>query len=323
MSSVHLNRGPIPEFCLDFANAWGEPTHKALFRHDVEDFIVEEDLGFSPVGAGEHLLLHIRKRNQNTRWLAAALALQYGIDEVDVGYCGLKDRRSVASQWFSVCQPGGVGKPSMDIEGCELLAWGRHTRKLRPGMHLANTFVIKLHFGEGAREDIDQRLGQILEQGVPNYFGEQRFGIQGNNLAEVAYILAQPKPRFRGRRGGLYLSAARSWLFNLVLAERVKAGDWSSKIDVDGPLWGRGRSPAAPRIADLEKEILAPWQHWCHALEHSGLRMERRPLAMRPKGFAWQWCDKTLELRFSLPPGGYATAILRELALLTAPEPML
>lgn len=306
---------------LDFPRAHGGPAGSVLFRAVSADFQVDEELGFTLEGHGEHLYMHIRKTDQNTRWVAALLAEAYGVDPAVVGYSGLKDRRAVTTQWFSVALPEKGGETQRpELQGCEILAAGRHPRKLRPGSHEANRFRIRLRSFEGDRQVLTQRLDAIGRLGVPNYFGEQRFGIDGNNLLEVERILAMRSPRFKGRRGGLYLSAARSWLFNQVLAARVLEGSWQEP-GADGPLWGRGRSVAAGAVAEQESVLLAPWRAWCDALEHSGLRQERRPLQLIPQDFDWKLLEEgDLVLSFTLPPGTYATAILRELAWLTVPE---
>lgn len=300
-----------------FEYALGAPDWTAGFRTYCEDFRVDEVLGFEPSGDGEHLLLHIEKTGENTRWVAKLLAEHYGIDDTRVGYCGLKDRRAVATQWFSVpWSPRSL--PA--LAGCRVLASGRHGYKLRPGMHQENRFVIRLRDLSVPHAGIEQRLDAIAADGVPNYFGEQRFGIERGNLREVADIVSREKPRFRGRRGGLYLSAARSWLFNLVLSQRVGQGCWSQPMTgesgPEGPLWGRGRSPAPPAVRELEQQVLAPWRHWCDVLEHSGLRMERRPLVLHPSNLSWAWQGNDLTLAFSLAPGVFATSVLRELAVL-------
>lgn len=316
-----------PYFDLDFPRSLERPTTEAGFRVRCRDFQVDERAGFEPSGEGEHLLLQVRKENENTRWLAKLLAEHYGVEESAVGYCGLKDRRALTRQWFSIHLPGQADTGPMPAgPGFKVLAAARHSRKLRPGMHEGNDFVICLRGLGGDSDAIEQRLALIRDRGVPNYFGEQRFGIDGGNLAEVERIVARSRPRFKGRRGGLYLSAARSWLFNLVLADRVREGTWNSCLEgeprPEGPLWGRGRSAAAGAVADYESALLQPWRAWCDALEHSGLGQERRSLVLVPEGLRWQWLGQDVELAFGLPPGTYATALLREVALLKAPEPV-
>jgi tRNA pseudouridine13 synthase len=307
-------------YSLAFPCAHGEPAGEAVFRAESADFQVQEELGFAPEGNGEHVYLQIRKTDQNTRWVAGLLADAFQVEPAVVGYSGLKDRRAITTQWFSVALPGQAGLPAVpSLEGCEILDIGRHPRKLRPGSHRCNRFLIRLRQFQGDDEALAARLDGVARLGVPNYFGEQRFGIDGGNLVEVSRILAMRSPRFKGRRGGLYLSAARSWLFNQVLAARVLDGSWQEE-NADGPLWGRGRTQAAGLVAEREAAVLAPWQAWCDALEHSGLRQERRPLRLLPGDFVWRREAADLVLQFSLPPGCYATALLRELAMLSVPD---
>ena len=304
-------------FSLDFPRALSRPAHRAGFRTFPEDFRVDEVLGFYPAGEGEHLYLKIRKTGENTRWIAHRLAGFYGVPDGAVGYCGMKDRRAVTTQWFSVHLPGAGDFGDPQLTGCEILETARHRHKLKPGMHAGNGFVIVLRCPPGAREDLDRRLAAIAAGGVPNYFGEQRFGRDGGNLREVAGIVASGRPRFRGKRGGIYLSAARAWLFNQVLAAHVASGEW--RCIPDGPLWGRGRLPVAQSLAEQEQAILASWNTWCDALEHSGLRQQRRTLVLTPDQLTWRWSGDNLNLSFALPPGAYATAVLREVAELAVP----
>lgn len=312
----------MSEFSLDFAYAQGRPEAWALFRAQAEDFLVDEDLGFAPVGEGEHLYLHLQKRNQNTQWLARQIADFCGVRAMDVGYCGLKDRYAVTRQWFSVYLPGEVALDWSDFqtEGVELLAQSRHGRKLRPGSHKANRFTIRLRDVEET-ETMPSRL-EIIPEGVPNYFGEQRFGIDAGNLRQAQQLLVERRSIKNRKQRGLIISAARAWLFNLVLSERVTAGNWRQLLPGDleqeptGPLWGRGRPLVQEETAELESRVLAPWATWCEGLEHVGLQQERRSLICRPADFAAQWENGDLHLSFTLPPGQYATSVLREIASL-------
>ncbi|MEX1033449.1 MAG: tRNA pseudouridine(13) synthase TruD [Cellvibrionaceae bacterium] len=281
----------MTDYSLDFSHTSGKPEFRAVLRSTPEDFCVEEVLDFVPCGEGEHLYLHIRKCNQNTLWVARQLARFCGVKDMDVGYCGLKDRRAVTSQWFSVYRPKGppLDWPGFVADGVELLSATRHTHKLKPGLHQANLFTIRLRECAGELGDM-----QAIGRGVPNYFGEQRFGI-----------------------------AARAYLFNQVLSARVARGNWQTRLSGDmgefptGPLWGRGRSPVGGATSELEQAVLAPWSHWCKGLEHVGLQQERRILVCRPHDFAVAWQDSDLRLTFGLGPGQYATTVLREVAQLT------
>ena len=324
------------QFTLDFPRALGEPPGSAVFRQYPEDFQVTERLGFEPSGEGEHLCLYVEKRGQNTRWVAGMLADYFGVDEMAVSYCGMKDRHAVTRQWFSVHLPGiqeDLSAKELELSDCKILTVARHHKKLRRGMHADNYFVIRLRQLDGDIKAMEQRLVAIAANGVPNYFGEQRFGREGGNLREADQQLKsraaesqqrRHKSRQPARRGGIYLSAARAYLFNLVLAERVLQGNWNQvmegEVDPGGPMWGRGRSQAPEDVRQLESHVLQPWQDWCHGMEFSGLSQERRSLLLMPGEFTWQWLKGTdtdqsdLELSFSLPTGCFATALLREVA---------
>lgn len=333
---------PIAESLLglDYQRSWGTPPGKAKIRCEPEDFVVEERFDGELSGDGDHLCLHIRKRNQNTAWVAAGLAGLLGVETRDVGYCGLKDRRALTSQWFSIrvldqnadlrVAQWAAGKAF--LPDCRLLAWGRHRRKIRRGDHRGNDFRITLRQLESRHQELEQRLAMIKQQGVPNYFGEQRFGRQGANLLQADHLLTRrSRSHARGGRGargggkeGLYLSAARSHLFNRVLSARVGDGSWQTPDEGErvatGPLWGRGRPPVSPALGLREQEILRPYETWRHALEHRGLNQERRSLALLPDAFSWQWRGTDMTLSFGLPPGAYATAVLRELVFTRGPK---
>lgn len=316
-------------FSLDFPRALANPASLAVFRQTVQDFQVVEELGFDPSGHGEHCFLHIRKRGENTQWVADRIADFAGVASRDVGFCGLKDRWAETTQWFSVYLPKG---PELDwhqfIESTdanvELLAVNRHHQKLRRGSHAQNHFIIRLTELK-LSEDLPQRLTTVAEQGVPNYFGEQRFGRAANNLQLATEWLEQGRVIKSRNQRGMVISAARSWLFNQVLAHRVLHHKWNKAVDGDvvtdqgmpcGPLWGRGRSAATGEAAEIEQTVLSSWPSWTNGLEHCGLNQERRPLVLMPNALQWQLEDTQLTLRFGLPPGQFATAVLRELVTL-------
>ncbi len=327
------------DYDLNFPFAYGGPDIQADFRSTPEDFFVDECLGFEPCGEGEHVFLHLEKRGDNTDWLARQIARLADVQPMDVGFCGLKDRHAVTRQWFSVYLPKGEEPEwtELNSESVCLLANTRHRQKLRRGQHRGNRFEITLRniTGELSAEKIDA----ILQGGVPNYFGEQRFGFGGNNLYEADILLRGEKKIKNRQRRGMLLSAARSWLFNSVLAERLNRDKqaWSTPMNgesenqASGPLWGRGRSLVSAEALALEETVLAPWKHWCEALEHVGLKQQRRSLLLSPETASWHWISaeegqagKGLRLAFELPPGTYATAVLRELSRLnnlSSPRP--
>lgn len=277
-----------------------------------------------PSGEGEHLWIHIRKRDQNTQWVAGLLAELAGIRRKDIGFCGLKDRFAVTTQWYSLHLPGReIGVEQLQHRDFEILTAHRHNKKLRRGMHQGNQFKIVLRQFDVAKELVEQRLGLIAELGAPNYFAEQRFGHDGNNLREAQRLIDADQLKGNRRGTGMYLSAARSWLFNLLVEKRIEINKLSVPIEGDesGALWGRGRSNSNAAVNEIEMAVLADWQSWCYALEHAGLKQERRDLLLRPQALASEWLAKgELQLSFSLPNGAYATALLREIAELFRPE---
>jgi len=327
-----------PMYPLTCEYAHGGPVIEGMLRATPADFQVDEVLGFEPSGEGEHEYLHIRKIGLNTAQLAKDIARLAGVKPMDVGYAGLKDRHAVTTQWFSVYRPKGeaVDWSQLESEQIELLQACRHQQKLRRGQHAANQFRLKLTECAGDFDSLEQRFQQIETQGVPNYFGPQRFGFGGGNLAAAQRLLVDKQTVKNRQLRGLYISAARSYLFNQVLRARIEEGSWlnvedgdvASDVDTDkptGPLWGRGRLASGQRIGELETTIIEKFSDWCHGLEHAGLKQERRPLCLPVTELQWsrqQLTDNnnTIEVAFSLPVGGYATSVIREVVSYREPE---
>lgn len=328
--------------------AFGGPPVSGVMRAQPEDFFVDEVLGFDPEGEGEHVLLHIEKRNTNTQWLADQLAHYAGIPKRDVSYAGLKDRNAVTRQWFSLGL-AGMAEPdwaSLDIENVQILQHVRHRRKLRRGTLQGNRFQLLIRELQGDLETLQTRLQQLAQQGVPNYFGEQRFGHDGANLQQAMAMFQGRRIKNRHKRS-LYLSAARSFLFNDLLSQRVGAGNWNRAITGDvmllagtnsyfvpdeydaeiqqrldtfdihpsGCLWGKGETPAQAEAAVLETKLAQMHPKLCRGLEQAGLKQERRSLRLPIADLEWELdsSQQQLELRFFLPAGSYATTVLREL----------
>lgn len=214
---------------VPFPTVASPPLTHALLRAQPEDFQVGEDLGFPLTGSGEHVWLRVRKRGFNTDQVAGLLARQAGLSRRNVSYSGMKDRHAVTEQWFSIWLPRTTVANWQDgmPEGVEVVEHGRHSRKLQRGTHRSNRFMITLRECVGEAASVEQRLAEIGRDGVPNYFGEQRFGRDGENVARAEAMFTGQEAVHDKHRRGIYLSAARSFLFNLVLARRVTNGSWN------------------------------------------------------------------------------------------------
>jgi len=332
----------------ELAYAAGTPTCTGVMRQVPEDFQVDEDLGFIPEGHGEHVWLQIRKRNTNTDWLARRIAVLLGVKSREVGYAGMKDRHALTTQWFSVCVTGHSEPDwaALNDAETEVLTVTRHLRKLRRGALRGNHFQLWIRDLQGDWAQLESRLNTAKTQGVPNYFGEQRFGHDDHNLDQAAALFAG-QLRVSPHQRGLYLSAARSWLFNLIVSARIERGDWNQLLPGDalqlagshsffvaptiddtlqqrlasgdihptGPLWGRGPLPVQGEVLALEQALLAPYAVFRTGLEAAGLDQERRALRLSVTDLSWERLGDDLRLRFRLPAGAYASTVLREVLL--------
>jgi len=321
-----------PSFSLDWAYAYGQPNTTLQFKTYPEDFRVTEQLRIDPE-EGEHVYLYLQKRGLNTQDVAEKLAKYCSVQKMAVSFSGMKDRQAVTQQWFSIQLPGREEPDWHDFETEDLtiLKSSRCLRKLRRGAHDFNHFSILLRGVGSAEVELRQRLEKIKAQGVPNYFGLQRFGYNGNNLQGAQRLLVEKKKPRQGYLKGIYLSAARSFLFNEIVSRRLNMMD-SRELDLlqqaSGPLWGRGRNTPDEAAIEIEGQMAEEYSQWCDGLEHAGLNQERRPLWLRPIGLLFDFemspndtskNDGCLKIEFALPPGSYATSVLRELCKLNEP----
>ncbi len=334
----------------DWRRAFGAPLFTGSLKSAPADFVVTEILGFEPDGDGEHDLLWIEKTGNNTDWLARQLARHAGIPARDVGYCGLKDRQAITRQWFSVRRPDrdGTDWDALHIDGVSVLSNHRHRRKLRTGSHRGNTFEILLRTQEPPRTDaLEARIRQVLDNGAPNYFGEQRFGHDAGNLA-LADAVFSGQRRVDRKKRGLALSAARSFLFNEILDQRVDEGSWNQllpgeRAELDGSasvfavdeidetlidrceamdihptgcLWGRGAPKAEGAVATLEQAVASRHASLGDGLVSAGVDAGHRRLRMRLSRLEAGIEPTGVRLAFALARGEYATTLLREIASL-------
>ena len=329
---------------LELAYLKTAPKQTALLKAECADFVVKENLGYSMAGEGEFVAVRVRKTDANTLFVGEKLAQFAGISARNMSYAGLKDRRAVTEQWFSLQMPGKTTPDFGDfqLEGIEILEVTRHNRKIRTGSLDGNYFDILLR-NAMETDDLKVRLENLSKFGFPNYFTEQRFGRDGHNLIQ-ALRWAKGEIQVKDRKNrSFYLSAARSEVFNLVVSERLKQGvanrvlpndivqlsgshSWfvaDEKEDLDvlqlrleqgdlqltAPLIGETVQPAC----SLENDIVQQHQDIVNLMKQERLKPARRPLLMKPKDFNWQFEETGLRLKFYLPAGSYATALVREL----------
>ena len=342
-STLGFNHNLLPVSCRD-------ELPKAVFKREFADFQVDELLGFEPDGAGSHLWLNIRKSGRNTRDIVSELSKALSVAEKDIGYSGMKDRRAITTQWFSVpVAQSDDPPPALNelpaLAGVEYLRCVKSGKKLRFGTHRNNQFRILLRDIDTDKEGIERRLGLVATRGFPNYFGAQRFGVNGSNVDQALRMFTSRRKLSRFKRG-IYLSAARSWIFNHVLAKRIESGNWLQllpgeacildgsnslflcpipdadtqkrlelqDIHTSGPLHGSGKSATTGEVLALESDCLKDFDVLCKGLENAGLKAERRALRARVHELQWRWIDHSiLEISVTLQRGVYATSLLREI----------
>lgn len=334
----------------------------AKIKSQPNDFIVEENISVEFSGDGEHCWLYIKKRGCNTDWVAQQLAKYCKVKKMAVAYAGLKDRHAVTSQWFSVQLPG---KPTPDWaefeslfssedsdENIQVLQSFRHNRKLQRGALKSNTFKLILRdlsdSSDKTFELLRQRCEQIALQGVPNYFGAQRFGRGYNNLDQATKLFSNPRFKLTKHKRSLYLSAARSWIFNCILSERIKQQVWNARLPgdvfmLDGKsacfkdvqeleasddierrlaaneihptaiLWGEGETMTTSLAAELETQIIDQFPVYRDGLIAARLQSQRRACRVIPGQLQASRNEQDFALSFSLPSGCYATMVLAEI----------
>lgn len=332
-------------YSFDYPRAHGLPRPRAGFRAVPEDFLVEEVLGFSLTGHGEHLWLFVEKTGLNTMDVVSALARASGQRQQDIGYAGLKDRQAVTRQWFSLRRDADLDPASLADARIRIIEQAHNTRKLQRGSHRGNRFVITLRDLAGVTDSLEAGVALVMEKGVPNYFGPQRFGHAGNNVANAEALFGGTLHKVPRYKRGIYLSAARAFLFNDLLARRVDAGNWDRELEGDvmalagsssvfqaehgdaalaerlaaldihptGPLWGHGQPMTSAQSEALEQAVAGAHPVLSAGLATAGMKQERRPLRLVPESAGLSAGNGQVVIEFSLARGAFATSVLREL----------
>ncbi len=335
----------------------------AKLKSQLNDFIVEENIPVVFSGEGEHCWIYVKKSSCNTDWVAQQLAQFCGVKKMAVAYAGLKDRHGVTSQWFSVQLPG---KPTPDwtefetgfsdegsAENIVVLQSFRHNRKLQRGALESNAFKITLRDLTDSSDNmfalLQQRCDEIAQKGVPNYFGSQRFGRNYNNLSQASKMFSNPRFKLAKQKRSMYLSAARSWMFNCILSERISRGVWNKRLvgDVfmlDGKsacfkdeiieaavneelnqrlaineihptaaLYGDGEGMTTAQTMELESQVFDQFPVYRDGLLAARLQAQRRACRVIPRQLECHRENDCFVLSFSLPSGSYATMVLSEI----------
>lgn len=321
---------------------YGPAVASAVLKFRPGDFEVSEELGFEPAGEGEHLFLLVEKSGLSTRELIGCIARDYSLEPRLIGYSGLKDKHALTRQWLSLHLPGK--SPACGLfegTGYQVLKQVRHSRKLRPGSHSYNAFKVRLRdvvdFSEQTREQLDAIAGR----GFANYFGTQRFGRQQDNVKQA--LVELPRRRLKRSRRSLLISALRSHLFNLVLAQRIHLGHWDLPLDGDvfmlrgthsiftdtlddalvdryrvldiastGSLYGAGQNLLAGEPRAIEARVYAACEEITSCLDQQGAKLQMRALRAVANKFSYDYDagNKLLRLKADLPSGCYMTTLL-------------
>ncbi|MFT7111356.1 MAG: tRNA pseudouridine13 synthase [Psychrobacter glaciei] len=346
-SAEQVNKPAVITFDTQWPKAYPELEMTASFKSLEEDFSVSEVTNRELTETGPHLYLYIEKKGSNTHWLARQLANHAKIDLKDVGYAGLKDRHAVTRQWFSL--PIKNKEPDLthlfNKDEFTLIEKGFYGVKLKRGALGGNQFRLVIRDVQGIKSDIEERLELIKNNGVPNYFGQQRFGNNNENLFQAAKLYQTGKRPRNRQKASMYFSASRSYLFNHMLAKRVNSNSWDKPIEgeVFGfsgslrgfaqehsdeeksrfnekdihptcALWGKGESVAAGELDAIEKTVVEANDLFAQGIVRQGMKQERRVSRLLLPDLTWQWqTEDVLVLNFELGSGLFATSVLREL----------
>jgi tRNA pseudouridine13 synthase len=348
--------GELPYATADLPGVGG------LIGPEPEDFRVDEIPAYAPSGSGDHVYVRIRKRGLTTQSAVALLARAAVVKERDIGHAGMKDKHAVTTQWFSLPRtPLAPERWSLPV-GLELVEASRHVNKLRTGHLLGNRFTIALTGVDNAGlVRASAIMDRLAQSGLYNYFGQQRFGMRGDNMARaLAWLrgeerVARHQARFLSK---LYPSVIQSEVFNryvvlrighglasLLPGEVVRLEGTGSMFVVEDP--EREASRFAARDIHLTGPITGPKmlraQRSARELEERALREAglepadldalgrhvpgaRRDLLVFPKNVDVSWQGDRLTISFDLPAGSYATVLVREVTRIEgesppAPEP--
>jgi tRNA pseudouridine13 synthase len=311
-----------------------------------EHFQVEEVLPYTPSGEGEHVFVKLRRAGWNTTDVGAALGEIFELKGADIGWGGRKDKNAVTTQTFSLRLP--MDMPLTTVEArlrslpFDVIELQRHGNKLKTGHVASNRFRIVVSEPEPEAGTRAGAIAAVLKSsGVPNFYGEQRFGYHFRNLDRAAALVRRGKAR--GKKEAFTVSVAQSALFNCWLIERIRReqfttllqGDVARKTDTGGlfvvddleearqrfeagriiytgPIYGHKMMPAAGPAGDYEKELLDRFGLAPAVFKPLRAPGSRRAAILHLHDLSIRTDCQGLEFTFTLPAGAYATAIMRE-----------
>jgi tRNA pseudouridine13 synthase len=329
-----------------FPYPYGEPVINGLLKSRAEDFVVTENLGFEPDGDGEHLFLLIEKSMMTTHGLIDQVALDFGVKARDIGRSGLKDKIAVTRQWLSLYLPGKMNQFQLpEVTEYRILDHAWHNKKLRPGTHRSNHFKVIIRNVATVPEIGWQQLEMIRRQGMANYFGQQRFGMQGDNFERALQAFSNERRARKLSRSkrSLYISALRSFLFNAVLCHRIEQGHWENPVAGDVfmlsgshsifyepvndalserfnqldlsstiSLYGNGKRLLQDDALKLEDRVFSKYEDVLQCLIEQKSKIQMRATRVTVGGLCVEHdaIDELLHIEVTLPRGCYFTTLL-------------
>lgn len=329
-----------PAFTADLPGIGGR------IKAELDDFVVEEIPAYEPSGTGDHVYLWIEKRDLSAEYFVRQLAKRLGIPAAEIGTAGLKDRRAVTRQWVSVPKVAESRLSQIDGDGVRVLNVSRHANKLKPGHLRGNRFQILIRdYDRSKLEFVAPILDRIRELGMPNYYGPQRFGQNGETAENGLRMIRGERLNAPPFRLKLYLSAAQSLMFNDCLSRRIADGLFRTVLSGDvmmkwpfGGIFNAEDVPTEQARFDRRETVTAGPMFGKKTFAAKGVPAEREAAALRENGLTelsfdrpGKWMsgtrrhnlvyledlaavpeDSGLRLSFSLPSGSYATVLLRE-----------
>ncbi len=341
---------------LDFDNLFptlNTVSASGVIRTYPKDFQVTELNDIELSGEGEHLWLYIEKTNSNTDWVAKQLSNICQVPRRQVSFAGQKDRIAITKQWFSIQLPKIEDQDKIQAalpDEIVILKSKKHSKKIKIGQLNHNQFRITLRNIDGDKQQIQANIDSIKENGVPNYFGPQRFGHHMSNIQKASdWFDGRYKPKTKNLKS-LLISTARSHIFNTIIAQRISNNNWHKTITGDilqlngthswfnsgdateeeiskrlkdfdihltAAMWGENPVQSIGHCAQLEKQVADEFPIYQQGFNKFRLKQDRRAMRIIPINLNHRWLDDQLILTFKLLPGSYATGVMREILNIT------